>query len=241
MRPPKRPWIVRRGAFPGAAILLLFVFAIGLGTLVPRPFLSGDTQSADGDRRRILVLSNPIHTDIALPADADVLSAFGFVSAAGFDLDYPGVEWVVFGWGGRTFYLETRTWGDLSLGPVFAALTVDQSVMHVERAGVISEDQPSVRAIDLTAEEFRKLVTGIAATFQRNPDGTASVIEGAAYHAHDAFFPANGSFNAFLGCNTWTAARLRDAGLTTGTWTPLPVFLDWSLTLHNKGSGRADS
>ncbi|WP_244303548.1 TIGR02117 family protein [Roseibium sediminis] len=220
--------------------MLLIVLAIGLGTLVPRPFPSGDTQRAEGERRRILVLSNPIHTDIALPADSDVLSAFGFVSAGGLDLDFPGVEWIVFGWGGRSFYLETRTWDDLKFGPVFAALTVDQSVMHVERAGAISEDRPSVQAIDLSPEEFRKLVAGIAATFQKSPDGMASAIEGAAYHEHDAFFPANGTFNAFLGCNIWTAARLRDAGLTTGTWTPLPVFLDWSLSLHNEGSGQAD-
>ena len=240
MRLSKPLRIIRQGARGLAAILLLICIAIGLGTLVPRPFLYADLEGEDGEERRILVLSNPIHTDIALPADADVLAEFGFVSEGGLELDYPGVKWIVFGWGGRSFYLETRTWDDLKFGPVFAALTVDQSVMHVERAGAISEDRPSVRAIDLSPEEFRKLVTGIAATFQRSSDGMASAIEGAAYHEHDAFFPANGTFNAFLGCNTWTAARLRDAGLTTGTWTPLPVFLDWSLSLHNEGSGQAD-
>ena len=34
-------------------------------------------------------------------------------------------------------------------------------------------------------------------------------IAGAHYGETDAFFEANGSFNALLGCNTWTAAALR--------------------------------
>ncbi|MDN3719182.1 DUF2459 domain-containing protein [Roseibium salinum] len=30
------------------------------------------------------------------------------------------------------------------------------------------------------------------------------------------FFPAKGGFNAFAGCNVWTARMLREAGLRTG-------------------------
>ncbi len=55
------------------------------------------------------------------------------------------------------------------------------------------------------------------------------MIEGAAYGLDDAFFEARGGFNALAGCNTWTAAMLRQGGLTTGWWTPLPQLLDWSV------------
>ena len=40
-------------------------------------------------------------------------------------------------------------------------------------------------------------------------------------------------FNALAGCNVWTAASLRQAGLKTGWWTPLPGLLGLSLKLHN--------
>ncbi|EAV45001.1 hypothetical protein SIAM614_13338 [Stappia aggregata IAM 12614] len=185
------------------------------------------------DGRRILVLSNPIHTDIALPADPDVLEAFGFISDAGLDLDYPGVFWVAFGWGGRSFYIETPTWGDLKPGPVIDALTWDASVMHVRRTGDIRLDLDSVRELYLSEQQFNELVVDIKASFQANDKGAPQAIPDGAYDAHDIFFPAVGGFNALMGCNTWTAVMLRRAGLKTGLWTPLPVMLDWSLDLHN--------
>ena len=56
-----------RGLFYVLAIVVVLLTA---GMLAPRPILaepdSGQTS------RRILVITNPIHTDIAIPLDADV-------------------------------------------------------------------------------------------------------------------------------------------------------------------------
>ena len=64
-------------------------------------------------------------------------------------------------------------------------------------------------------------------------NGAPVHIEGAHYGDADGFFEANGSFNALIGCNTWTARALRQAGLQTGWWNPLPQTLAYSLALHN--------
>ncbi len=229
-----------RNTLIGAGLVTLFIaIAIGLGTVVPRPFVFFDSAAAtvqpQESGRRILVLSNPIHTDIALPADPDVLKRFGFVSKAGLELDYPGVVWIVFGWGSRSFYIETPTWSDLKPGPVLDALTWDRSVMHVTRVGSIPIPHERVRALELAPEAFDVLVQRIADSFQPDATGLPQSIEGGAYGAHDIFFPAKGGFNAFLGCNTWTAEMLRAANLKTGFWTPLPFTLTWSLDLHNRG------
>jgi uncharacterized protein (TIGR02117 family) len=64
-------------------------------------------------------------------------------------------------------------------------------------------------------------------------DGVPVAIQGAAYGADDAFYEAKGAFNAFIGCNTWTAAVLRAGGVRTGWWTPLPQLLDLSIDLHH--------
>lgn len=228
--------LFKNTVFAVTLVVGLVVIAIGLGTLVPRPFsLPPSTEDRQEEvKRRILVLSNLIHTDIALPADPDVLEALSFVSSEGLELDYPGVFWIIVGWGSRSFYVETPTWSDLKPGPVIDALTWDRSVMHVRRAGEISTSLPNVREISLTPDEFDGLVQDIRTSFQKEDGLSPVAISGAAYDAHDIFFPANGGFNAFLGCNTWTALMLRQAGVKTGFWTPLPFTLNLSLDLHNE-------
>ncbi|SFB51758.1 conserved hypothetical protein [Rhizobium sp. NFR07] len=214
------------------SIIAVIVLAVAAGTFVPRP-LSGSGPSGEAvETRRILVLSNPIHTDIAIPLDAETREAYGFLQASGVPVTEPGAEWVIIGWGGRAFYLETPTWADLKPTPLFRALTIDSSVMHVDVAGPIDEGHPSVRAFDLEAAEFRGLSEFIQASFVRE-DGDVVVIPDAGYRLSDRFFEAHGSFNAFVGCNTWTARALRAAGIRTGWWNPLPQTLRVSLDLFN--------
>ncbi|WP_051645294.1 TIGR02117 family protein [Labrenzia sp. DG1229] len=227
--------IFRNAIFVLLLVVVSVVVAIGLGTLVPRPLSLSPLSAEQGEttERRILVLSNPIHTDIALPADPDVLEALSFVSSEGLELDYPGVFWIIVGWGSRSFYIETPTWSELKPGPVIDALTWDRSVMHIRRAGQISPSLPSVREVELGTREFDGLLRDIRSSFQAEKGDQPRAISGAAYDAHDIFFPANGGFNALLGCNTWTARMLRQAGIRTGFWTPLPFTLNLSLDLHN--------
>lgn len=229
--------VVRKVLLGLALAAAVPVVAMALGTVVPRAIAIPEAEAgpmfrAEAPRRRILVLANAIHTSIAVPADPDVLEAFAFVSGEGLPLDYPGVSWIVFGWGGRSFYMETPTWADLKPGPVIDALTWDRSVMHVRRSGEIPASLSNVRAVDLAPPEFGRLLSGIRSSFQPGNAGIPRRIVGAAYGDHDLFFPANGGFNALAGCNTWTAHMLRIAGQTTGAWTPLPFSLVWSLDLH---------
>ncbi|PYB73243.1 TIGR02117 family protein [Rhizobium wuzhouense] len=210
-----------------SAGLLLVLFALGLGTFVPRPLVA-PSLAASTETREILLLSNPIHTDIALPLDDEVRAAFADLMPSGLPIGMPGADYLVFGWGGRSFYLETPTWGDLKPLPVLRALTIDRSVLHVQVAGPIDLHHPAVRPLTISAEGRRRMIASIRDSFQRQ-GGAPIVIEGAAYGLDDVFFEANGHFNALIGCNTWTAAMLRQGGLTTGWWTPLPQLLDWSL------------
>jgi uncharacterized protein (TIGR02117 family) len=203
---------------------------IVLGTAVPRP-LTPAAAAAAGDGREILLLANPIHTDIALPVDDEVRAAFADLIPAGLPVDMPGVDYLVFGWGGRSFYIETPSWGDIRPLPVLRALTVDRSVMHVSVAGPIDLSHPTVRLLATTVEGRSRMIAAIRASFVRE-DNIPIVISGASYGPDDSFFEANGAFNAFLGCNTWTAAMLRAGGVRTGWWTPLPQLLDLSIDLH---------
>ncbi len=219
--------ILRRLLMALAAIAMLFV----LGTLVPRPLFPAEADDAL-PTRRVLLLSNPIHTDIAIPIDPGVLVRFSSLVRSGIQADLPEARYLVFGWGGREFYLNTPTWSELKAGPLLKGLTLDRSVMHVDVNGAIDEDLPYVTAFDLTEAEFGRMLDFIALSFQQGPDGPIRIAD-VAYGQYDGFFEANGSFTALLGCNTWTARVLREAGLRTGWWNPLPQTLAMSVSLYN--------
>ncbi|UDL91372.1 TIGR02117 family protein [Mesorhizobium sp. PAMC28654] len=218
------------GRFLGLLVIVV-ALAVTLGTLVPRPLwqAAGDKPAAP---RHILVLRNPIHTDIAIPVDDAVRQRFHFLVDGGIPTDIPEVRYIVFGWGGRAFYIATPTWSDLKPMPLLKGLTLDASVMHVDVAGNIAEPDPSVAGFDIGEGQFSALLDFIEASFQKNSGGPIQV-PGVAYNNYDGFYEANGKFTALVGCNTWTAAALRAAGLRTGWWNPLPVSLGLSMRLYN--------
>ena len=148
------------------AVLVLVVIA-ALGIVVPRPLWRDEPALAERSHR-ILMLSNPIHTDIAIPVDDDLIARFGFLRAAGLDLDNPNLRYLVFGWGGRSFYVETRTWADLKIGPVLKSFTLDRSVIHAELAGEIPDNAPGVTALSIDADGLEALT--IAATLAGESD-----------------------------------------------------------------------
>ncbi len=208
----------------GAGLVLLVA-----GTLIPRPLFS----LADNGEKpvEILVITNPIHTDIAIPATSDVLQTFGFLGQSGLPLDAPGLRWLVFGWGGRAFYMETPTWSQVKLIPVLKALTLDDSALHVELAGDIDRALPNVKSFRISIHQSAQLYSQIAGSFETK---TPQAIPGAGYGLYDRFFEAKGSFNILASCNTWAARMLRAAGMRTGLWNPLPQSLGVSLDLFNQ-------
>jgi len=210
--------------------LLLIILLLVLGTVVPRPFFADETSGVRD--REILLLSNPIHTDIALPVDDDLRRVFSELQEGGIAVNHPAAAYLVFGWGGRSFYIQTPTWADLKPMPVVRSLTLDQSVMHVDVTGDFPADLAGVKRLRISEAGYQRLVAGIRASFLRD-NGKVQLISGASYSLTDGFFEANGWFNALAGCNTWSAAMLRQAGIRTGWWTPLPPLLRWSVALHN--------
>lgn len=208
-----------------AVVAVLFI----LGMIVPKPFAS---RTAELPTRRILLISNPIHTDIAIAIDDEVRSRFAFATEAGVPLDELNARWLMLGWGSRAFYIETPTWSELKPLPLLRALTVDASAFHLQVTGEIPADHPDVMAFDIAEGDYQRMLDHIDASFLGSA-GVPVAIPDAAYSTSDAFFEANGRFNALIGCNTWTAGTLRSAGLTTGWWNPTPWSLRMSISLYN--------
>lgn len=212
----------------GAPALLVI-----LGAVIPA---AGVFEQPEGTplTRRILVVSNPIHTDIAIRLDAQIRAALPFLAETGLPVDHPNARWLLIGWGGRAFYLETPSFADIKPQPTFKALTIDRSVMHVDVLGEVDQASPIVTPVDLSEAGYARMLSEIAASFS-HIDGQVLPIAGYALTGNDRFYEAEGSFNAVLvGCNAWTARMLRSAGVRTGWWTPLPTTLTTSLRLLNR-------
>ncbi len=216
-----------------AAVVFTAAFAVVAGTFVPRPLWpAAKADTATGETHRILVLANPIHTDIAIPINAETLARFPFLGESGMPVAHPDARWLVFGWGGRAFYIETPAWSELKPVPLFKGLTLDRSVIHADVAGEIIEPADHIVSFEIGTEGYQRLLSFIEASFAP-VDGRIKAIPDTAYGENDRFFEANGWFSAVRGCNTWTAKALREAGLRTGWWNPLPVSLSASLKLYN--------
>lgn len=166
----KKPSLVKKLGRFFAILVVAIVLAVVLGTFIPRPLLPAAAADPVATRH-ILVLKNPIHTDIAVPVDDDVRKRFHFLVDGGIPDDMAEVRYIVFGWGGRAFYLETPTWSELKAVPVMKALTLDASVMHIDIAGNIVEPHPDVAGFDISEERFAALLDFITASFQQGPNG----------------------------------------------------------------------
>jgi len=213
--------------------LIAIVFAVVAGTFVPRPLFPHALASGQGQAmRQVLVISNPIHTDLAFPLDDQTLRYFPFLEDEGLPVRHPMARWIIFGWGGRAFYLETPTWSELKPMPVVKSLTLDRSVMHVEVVGELNLQNPAIYSLAIPPDDFDRMARAVAGSFQLR-NGAVQAIPDKSYGHSDRFFEANGLFNALLGCNTWTASVLRQAGLRTGLWNPLPFLLIRSLSMFN--------
>ncbi len=197
-----------------AALLLAYLLAACLGG---RVIIATEGEGGDADVS-VYLLSNGVHTDIAVPLRHEVFDWTRLVDPADTCRDSSSACYVTFGWGDRGFYVETPRWRNLKIGTALRAVSgLGDSVIHATYYAALRETPDSIR-LDISRRQYRALAAGILASF-RLDDGRAVPVAGA-YGDHDAFYAAHGSYSLFRTCNTWTNARLRDGGLAHVLWTP---------------------
>lgn len=172
----------------------------------------------------VYLASNGVHTDLVLPVAAAGLDWRPLLPPGDFENPDPAAKWVAFGMGERKVYLETPRWRDIRPATVWAALSGGERVMHVEW---IEDPRWNAREIRLRPEEYRRLWTAIRAGFALDRNGLPRRIDHPGYGPADAFYRGVGRASAVATCNSWTADRLRLAGVKTSLWSPFSGGLTW--------------
>jgi uncharacterized protein (TIGR02117 family) len=205
--------------------VLYFLAALVLGAV---PANSGWHEAETGVR--IFVRTNGVHTWIMVPKVTPEMDWRPLVPGGHLKDPRGGAgDYVALGYRNRTFYLETPTWGDLSMKNAFlAAFGRGRSLMHADH-----DDHPQPteyqRPITLSREEYRRLVAFARASFQYDAQGRTMPLIGRGYGGSDMFYEAVGPYSAVYTCNSWTGRALREAGVKTGLWTPLSQSIMWRL------------
>ena len=215
----KRNWPARI-ALAILAIPILYLVAALVGALIP--LNSQWDEPAEGIT--IFVANNGVHADLVLPANAQGLDWRPLLPKSDMANVPADAQWIAFGAGERRVYLETPTWGDLTLQTAAIALTGGERVMHVEWT---RDPSYSAKAIRLTPEQYRRLWASIRAGFELDATGRPMRIDHPGYGPRDAFYRGTGKANAIHTCNQWAASRLRLAGVEAPLWSPFVQGLVW--------------
>ena len=172
------------------------------------------------------VLSNGVHTDYVFPIRSATVDWLQVFPLKDFKAPPPDAEFIAIGWGDREFYLNTPTWGDLTAARAFGALSGgNRALMHVSylRRNQLGRGAYS---LPLSQAQYAQLAGYVRAAL---PSGQATPIAGAHYDSQDAFYEAEGGYNLFETCNTWTGRGLRRSGVTVSRWTPFDFTVTWHL------------
>jgi uncharacterized protein (TIGR02117 family) len=226
MRARLNRWL-RRALLAIGGVLTLYACFLLLGFV---PVNRDHQPPPEGERVRVFVRSNEIHTDLVLPAcdDASACDWRELFPPEHFRGDVRNHKYVAIGWGNRAFYIETPRWTDLRLSTAVRALFPDQGVLHAEYLYDVAAGE-HFHELQLSRDEYRQLTEFVRSSIgELDGEGYAKQASTKSYSSCDRFYTSTGSYHAFNTCNQWTGRGLKAAGQPTGIWTPLrPQVLCW--------------
>lgn len=152
---------------------------------------------------RIYVVGRGWHTDIGLPV-GEVSGPLASLESA-----FPGVRFMVFGFGERAYYMAH----DEGSGEMLAALFPSKSAILLTALRASPNEAFSdhrVVTLSLTQSGVDRIATEIWQSLEKH-DGAAVLLANGPY-VGSVFYASGETYDAFYTCNTWTAHLLRDAG-----------------------------
>lgn len=168
------------------------------------------------------IKSNGSHVDLVMPISTNHYNWMNHLSFEHIEHRDSLFTWVAFGWGDRSFYLNTPTWGDLTFSTAFkAAFWLSTGALHVS---YYQELNPSVRChpIRLNEKQIIALYEFILNDFSLNTSKTPiHIATDMNYGPRDCFYESKKKYSLFHTCNTWVNDALKSASAKHCLWTAL--------------------
>lgn len=188
---------LRRSSGMRLAWLVIGLSGCALAPPPPAPVPSG--------RNALFVIDRGWHTDIGVP----VPQPNGALSV--FETEFPGVRYLVFGFGERAFFTAPNR----TIGAALRALLPSPAAILVTalRSSPPEAFGPGhVVVLHLQRGAVEQIVQFIWNDFARNPADRPRLLADGPYPG-SLFYFSVGTYDALYTCNTWTAEALRAGGV----------------------------
>lgn len=215
-----------------------FALALAVGAAIPRPAVR---RGGRGRNEIIVLKTNVLHTDLALPATPFVRRRLAFLAEVGIPITSPKLSHILIGWGGEGFYPNNGQPHRIGIPTLIASVIGDDSVLRFAPLADPGGKWSSRQRIEVSDGELRRIVAFVEKTLDRDAEGKLMPLDHPGISHLDHFYEAVPVFAALCGCNTWVSQALAEGGIVTGRWTPFPQTLFASLRLHHRRPAKRGS
>ncbi len=178
----------------------------------------------------IYIKSNGVHTDIVFPIRNKYYDWTSKIKQKNTKHPSTEMKYVAIGWGDKGFYLDTPTWGDLTVKTALnAAFGLSSTALHTTYYQHITESNNCVK-LKLSESEYESLCDYINKSAQIKNNAFIPIKTNSNYGDHDAFYEAKGTYHLLKTCNTWTNTALKKCGQKACLWT----ITDNQILIKNK-------
>lgn len=178
----------------------------------------------DPDGVTIYIISNGVHTDIAVPTVSEQIDWTEWFEPETFKPipESAKPEYLAFGWGDRGLYEEVPTWGDLTASILVRSMLLpSQSAMHLTYYDYGLKRTENSIPVNISQDQYAILIEEFLNSFDTTADGTPKSLECCFYpRLNDQFYASPTNYHIMYTCNMWTNTLLKKAGIPTAKWAP---------------------
>ena len=184
-------------------MILLAWAGLGLLGACTGPAIPSDAAVPMGSTT-IYVVGRGWHTDIGLSVD-EITGPLAVLAR-----DFPGVQFLVFGFGERAYLMDRHGGSGDALGALFPSKSaILMTALRAPPTDAFADQQ--VVTLRSTQGGVDRIATMIWQALDKTADGSVIRLADGPY-VGSAFYASHETYDAFHTCNTWTAVLLHDGG-----------------------------
>ena len=209
-----------------ALVFLSIIVSLALGYFIPTKW--GNYSTINGDIP-IYVYNSGIHTDILVPVKTPLWNWQKSIDLKSIAADTNSIKYLGFGFGDRSYFLETSQGEPPKFSTIFNALFLPTPpAMRVLAYRNIPQNNSKIKCLKISNFNYLNLVHFLDNSFNLDLKNRKNLIEKIPNY-WGGYYEARGTYSILRSCNDWTAEALRTAEINTPVWSSLSSAIMWHL------------